>query len=496
MQPAAIDHELEALILSYHPIVTIETAEEERLGALLRNIATQLRMILFDWSATQGLVRVPGTAAFFGTVEPLGALQHVDGLSVESIVHLKDFAPFLETPSVRRSLRETAQRFAGTRSTLILSGTSLDLPEEIRSMAVNLAWQLPTPAELRRVLDGVVRTLRSRARIRVELTGEDVEQLTRALAGLTLAQARQTLAYAAIEDGCLDSRDIDGVLRRKAEIISEGGVLEFRPADHDAFEIGGFARLKEWLDRARVGFSPRARELNLPPPRGILLVGVQGCGKSLAAKFVASQWKMPLLKLDAGGLYDKYIGETEKNLRRAITVAESMSPAILWIDEIEKAFAMGGSAEADGGLSRRVLGTFLSWLQERRSGVFVVGAANDLSIVPPELLRKGRFDEIFFVDLPEPAEREEILRIHLRLRRQTPSQFDLGRLSAATAGFSGAEIEQVVISSLYRSIQQSQNLSTDLMLAEIAATVPLSKSRREDIEALRTEARGRFVPVS
>jgi SpoVK/Ycf46/Vps4 family AAA+-type ATPase len=321
-----------------------------------------------------------------------------------------------------------------------------------------------------------------------------MDALIRGLAGLTLNQARQALAYAVLEDGRLTVDDLQHIVDRKAQLIHDGGLLEFYPLEENRFEIGGFAALRTWLDRVHVGFEAAARAVNLPPPRGILLVGIQGCGKSLAAKYVARCWRMPLLKLDAGRLYDKYIGESEKNLHRVTGLAESMAPAVLWIDEIEKGFAQGG-AEADGGVSQRLLASFLTWLQERKAQVFIVATANDFDALPPELLRKGRFDEIFFVDLPDAAERDTIIRIHLRLRRQDPDRVDLGAVVAATGGFSGAEIEQAVIGALYRALHDQQALSTSLLLDEVRATVPLSVTRHEDVERLRAMAKGRFVPV-
>jgi len=258
----------------------------------------------------------------------------------------------------------------------------------------------------------------------------------------------------------------------------------------------GFARLKAWLERARIGFSAEAKAMNLNPPKGVLFVGVQGCGKSLAAKFIARQWQLPLLKLDAGRLYEKYVGESEKNFRRATEVAEAIAPVVLWIDEIEKAFASGTSSDADGGLSQRLFASFLTWLQEKKEGVFVVGAANDVKRMPPELLRKGRFDEIFFVDLPSRAERMQIVEIHLRMRKQDPALFDLAAVADATEGFSGAEIEQAVIAALYGVLTTKAVLTTEAVLEAVNATVPLSVSRREDIAQLREMARGRFTPVA
>jgi SpoVK/Ycf46/Vps4 family AAA+-type ATPase len=313
------------------------------------------------------------------------------------------------------------------------------------------------------------------------------------LSGLTLNQARQALAWCILNDGKLAADDVPLLIRRKGEAIQDGGLLEFYPPDENAFELGGFERLKAWLERARIGFGAEAQALGLAPPRGILLVGVQGCGKSLAAKVVARTWQQPLLKLDAARLFDKYVGETEKNLRHALDVAEAIAPSVLWIDEIEKGFAQGG--EGDGGVARRMLGSFLTWMQEHKAGVFVAATANDLSTLPPELLRKGRFDEIFFVDLPDAAEREGIFRIHLQVRRQDPAAFDLPALAAAADGFSGAEIEQAVIASLYRALHARAALSTGMLLEEIGRTVPLSVSRREDVERTRNTGRDRFVSV-
>jgi SpoVK/Ycf46/Vps4 family AAA+-type ATPase len=285
------------------------------------------------------------------------------------------------------------------------------------------------------------------------------------------------------------------VLNRKAQMIKEGGLLEYYPLADNRYELGGFANLKAWLQRAYLGFSQEARALNLTPPRGILIVGVPGCGKSLACKVIAHDWKLPLLKLDAGRLFDKFVGESEKNFRKAVAMAESMAPVVFWIDEIEKGMVAAGSGEADAGLSRRLFGAFLTWLQEKKQDVFVVATANDLSVLPPELLRKGRFDEIFFVDLPNEAEREAILNIQLGLRKQNPAAFDLKTVVPACDGFSGAEIEQAIVAALYRALAQKKPLDTALLLEELRQTVPLSVSRREDIARLRDTAAGRFVSV-
>ena len=286
------------------------------------------------------------------------------------------------------------------------------------------------------------------------------------------------------------------ILTRKVQAIKDGGLLEYYPLEDNRFELGGFVNLKSWLERAKVGFTTEAKALNLTPPRGIMLVGVPGCGKSLAAKAIAREWGLPLLKLDAGRLFDKFIGESEKNFRKAIEMAESLSPIVLWIDEIEKAMAAGGgSGDADAGLSRRLFGAFLTWLQEKKQDVFVAATANNLSALPPELLRKGRFDEIFFVDLPDKDERTAIWKIHLSLRKQTSTGFDLQKVVDASEGFSGSEIEQAVVAALYRALHRKQPLTTELLIEELSHTVPLSVTRSEDVQQLRASAQGRFVNV-
>src|SRR5687768_12683281 len=487
-------HDLKTLVRSMHPVVVIDTTEEERLDELLRALAADLRLPLFTWTVTRGLQRIDGTGMIHGTAEPRTLLRHLSTLTVAGIFHLKDLAAHLGNPETVRAFREAAQTFLRTRSTIVLSGGVAGLPGELTRDAVQLQLQLPDREEMRLHVQRVLKSLKSQHTFELSLGPDGMNALLQALAGLTLNQARQALAWAVFNDNKLSPDDIPELIKRKGQTIQDGGLLEFYPPDENVFELGGFERLKAWLARAHVGFGQEAQALGLRAPRGVLFVGVQGCGKSLAAKVIARTWQQPLLKLDAGRLYDKYVGESEKNLRKALDVAEAIAPSVLWIDELEKAFAATG--DTDGGLSRRMLGSFLSWLQEHRAPVFVAATANDLTGVPPELLRKGRFDEIFFVDLPTAAERAVIFRIHLETRRQDAAAFDLAALADATDGFSGAEIEQVIVASLYRSLHERQPLSTALLLHEAAQTVPLAVSRREDIDRIRETARGRFVPVA
>ena len=488
-------HDLEALIRSFHSLIAVETVEEERVRALVEEVAAKLSLPLFEWSVTTGFRRGYG-APIGNTEDALAALRHIDDLRLDAIYLLKDIAPHLGKPETARALRELADKLANTTSALVLTGEPIELPRDLDAAAVRFELQLPDEAERREAVRRVVDAMKARQPVQVDLSREDVMRLIQALSGLTLQQTRRVIAQAILEDGKLSPLDIERVIRLKGEIIERGGVLEFFAAEDNKFELGGFARLKSWLADARVGFTREARALNLAPPKGVMFVGVQGCGKSLAAKFIAREWKMPLLKLDAGRLYDKYVGESEKNFRRATRVAEAMAPVVLWIDEIEKAFASGTASDADGGLSQRLFASFLTWLQEKKEGVFVVGAANDLTRMPPELLRKGRFDEIFFVDLPTHDERKSILAIHLRTRRQEVGVFDLDGLATATEGFSGAEIEQAVISALYRALHAKAPLTTEGVLAAVASTVPLSVSRREDVQRLRAFSEGRFTRVA
>jgi hypothetical protein len=508
-------HDLRTLIRSSHPLVVIETVEEERVLALLQSVTAQERMLLFEWSVTRGLTRADeGATLSKMTATPLAVLQHLHGLTVEAVFWLKDLGPHLQDPAVCRQLRDVAAIYSRSRATCVLTGQPITLPLDLDKIAVRLDLKLPDRDELRSMLRGLLQSLGPRTTIRPRSTTrilssvreiaavanspfpQESDAILRALQGLTLHQARQVIAQCIVERGTLSADDVQTILKRKVQAIKDGGLLEYYPLEDNRFELGGFANLKSWMDRAQVGFTAEAKSLNLNPPRGIMLVGVPGCGKSLAAKAIAREWNLPLLKLDAGRLFDKFVGESEKNFRKAIEMAESLSPIVLWIDEIEKAMvAGGGSGEADAGLSRRLFGAFLTWLQEKRQDVFVVATANDLSSLPPELLRKGRFDEIFFVDLPDDAERESIWTIHLGLRKQDSKKFDLGKIVSASDGFSGSEIEQAVVAALYRALHQKTPLTTDLLIEELTHTVPLSVTRREDIDALRQTAEGRFVNV-
>jgi SpoVK/Ycf46/Vps4 family AAA+-type ATPase len=389
---------------------------------------------------------------------------------------------------------------------VVLTGLASALPEAIRRRASVIKLEPPTDHEYIQFVNALLADLRTRTPVSMELNAEQAAALIGHLRGLSLFEVRKVLTQAMLDDGKLSSGDFARVLRHKRELIEHSGVLEYFAAESALEEIAGLTRLKHWLTmRAPVFHDPtRAAEFGLSAPRGLLLLGVQGCGKSLCAKAVARSWNLPLLRLDPGRIYDKYLGESEKNLRRAIALAERIAPITLWIDEVEKVF--GPSQGEDSGAAQRLLGTFLTWLQEKHQSVFVIATSNDISRLPPELLRKGRFDEIFFVDLPDAATRAEILRLHLLERRRDPALFDLQELAARSEGFSGAELEQVVVAGLYGAFAEfcsradprastHQALAQRHLLEEIARTKPLSTTLSEPIEALRGWAKSRTVPA-
>ena len=375
-----------------------------------------------------------------------------------------------------------------------MTGADTTLPAELEPLFDVVELQPPSQHAYHQFVSSVLRDLRQRMKVEVELTSEDVAVLLSHLRGLTFFEIKKIITQAVIEDGRLDRDDIEAVLDAKKKVIQRSGVLDYYPAEETLQDVAGLEALKSWLRKRKAAFvdPDRAKKFGLSPPRGLLLLGVQGCGKSLCAKAVASEWGQPLIRLDPSNLYNKFYGESERNLRRAIRTAENMAPVVLWIDEIEKAFASGGN---DSGTSQRIFGTFLTWLNDKKESVFVIATANDISKLPPELLRKGRFDEIFFVDLPDARTRRAIFEVHLSRRGRAADRFDLPALAEATEGFSGAEIEQVVVSALYTAFSDGGDLDTDALLREAGATRPLSVTMAEKIDALRDWARDRAVPA-
>jgi SpoVK/Ycf46/Vps4 family AAA+-type ATPase len=487
--------DLAILFQSHNPLVLCETVEEKRLEALVRGVASELQLPVSTWSSASGLS--PCHPAEAGKTTDLGAaLREIRGCRGEGVWLLKDPQPHLENPATLRALRETAQEFAGSARTLVLVGPSLPTKPELDDLEIRFELDLPGPADLRRLVSDTVRRLaRESPGTRVELSRDDLEGLVSDLRGLTMFEAERALARAIVEDNALTSDDRPRVRESKKSLVESGGLLDFVAAPEGIDQIGGLGRLKKWIATRKVGFFPRPGEKPLEPPKGILLLGVQGCGKSLAAKAVAASWGLPLLSLDAGRLLAPYIGESERNLRDALKRVERMAPCVLWVDEIEKAFVSVRSNESDGGVSKRLLGALLVWMQERAEKVFLVATANSVEDLPPELMRKGRLDETFFIDLPSPAARSEIFRLHLSKRGEDPGHFDLNALVEASQGFSGAEIEQVIVSALYETRAAGIPLDTTSVLVSLRSTRPLSVVRAEKISALRAWASDRCVPA-
>jgi hypothetical protein len=487
--------DLELLIRAHYALIVVETNEPERAEELVRQAASQLNLHYYYWTRSKGVRRgnAAGDPYFEDTQEPVKALKYAEQDSA-GVFLFRDLAAYLEEPLVVSHLLDVVGLLEARRGALVLVGTNIRLPDALRPHATIFTLPAPGYDDYRLIVERMIREYSPRMKVTVELTPQERTRLIQNLMGLTLVEAEKIVTRQIVEDGVLRAKDIEGVIAAKRQAIQQDGLLEYYPPEHGLDAVAGLKGLKEWLAKRRavVTDHQRAMDFGLRFPKGILLLGVPGCGKSMCAKAVATEWGLPLLKLDPANLYDKYIGDSEKNFKRALHTAERMAPVILWIDELEKAFAQGGD-DADGGVSRRVFGSFLAWLQERRGDVFVVATSNDVSKLPPEFIRKGRFDEVFFVDLPTPAVRQSIFDIHLARRKQQSKQFDLSELSRASEGFSGAEIEESVVAGLFSAFAANTPLTTDLLLRELKTTRPLALTMTEKIGELRGWAQDRTV---
>ena len=491
--------ELDTLIRARYPLVYLVTWEEARLDAILEDLAREHGKSLVTWSVTRGLRRAGGArgAPVDGGKDPVEMLSQVERLPDPSLVVLKDFHPFLSDPTVVRALRELAQGLKSSFTTVILLSPTLTIPPELEKEVTVLDVPLPSARDLLALLKDIVTELRQSRSASVQMSKEDAEAIIKAAQGLTLSEAENAFAKAIASDGALGKDDVRLVLEEKRQVIRKSGLLEYYPADESLQDVGGLENVKTWLGRRTAAFGEAARRFGLPEPKGLLLLGVQGCGKSLTAKAIASTWRLPLLRLDMGRIFSGLVGSSEENLRKAIRVAESVAPAVLWIDEIEKGLSgSGSSGMTDGGVTARVFGAMLTWLQEKTAPVFVVATANRIEALPPELLRKGRFDEIFFIDLPTVAERDEIFRIHVGRRGRDPARFDLPAVARLAHGFSGAEIEQAVVSALYDAFAEGRDLEQGHLEHAVKETFPLAATMREEIERVREWARTRTRPAS
>ncbi|MEM7284622.1 MAG: AAA family ATPase [Pseudomonadota bacterium] len=486
--------DLRLVLQSKTPIIVIESHDEAQVLAMLADQVSHFRADsyrpIFRWTVTDGLQRLdielePQTF----TAEPTEVLKHIRALTRPGIYVLLDYHPFLKDPVHVRLLKDIAITSEALRRTIILISHEIELPGEIERLSARFELALPNSEERAKIVQEVTNEYASEnPGVSVKVDPKAFELLVKNLSGLTSSDTRRLARNAIFNDGAVSRSDLPQVMESKYQLLNTGGVLSYEYDTAKFSDIGGLKQLKTWLEKRKAAFRGN---IKLQKPKGIMLLGVQGCGKSLAAKAAAGVFGVPLLKLDFSVLYNKFHGETERNLRESLATASVMAPCVLWIDEIEKTIASGSE---DSGTSRRVLGTFLTWMSEKTKAVFVVATANDVRSLPPELMRKGRFDETFFVDLPTPSARMEIFRLHLEQREIDPATMDMVKLVKQSDGFSGAEIEQAIVSASYTALAHHRDLDTGLLVNELKGTYPLSVTMAESVAALRLWAKDRAVP--
>ncbi len=488
-------HELQTLLSSRVALIVIESREEARVLALVQETSLKVRVGrgwgVFQWTVTEGLRRIDIDLG--GAQRTLSApdqvLKHLKATPMAGIYVLLDFQPYLNDPVNVRLLKDIAQDYDRVARTVVLMSCDLTLPEELEHLAARLHLSMPSANERLMIVTRVAREWTAANPTKpVHLEPEALAKLVDNLNGLTASDAERLVRHAIFDHGTLTLSDMPGVMSAKYDLLNRRGSLSYEPATAKFTDVGGMQNLRHWLANRKPAFDGSAPELD--PPKGVLLLGVQGCGKSLAARAAAGIFGVPLVRLDFGALYTKWQGEAEKNLRESLQAAEGLAPCVLWVDEIEKALSGG---DGDSGVSRRVLGTFLTWLAEQRSRIFVVATANDITTLPPELIRKGRFDEIFFVDLPNPAARAEIIAIHAHKRGLAFNPAELAALAGRCEKFSGAEIEQAVVAALYSAHAAGKPVTAALIAQEMQTTRPLAVVMGENVAALRAWAAGRTV---
>ncbi|HEY6925432.1 MAG TPA: AAA family ATPase [Steroidobacteraceae bacterium] len=516
---------LKVLMDSSTPIVVMETVEETRAVRMVRACCSALNLAAFEWTIASGLVRCgsstiveiernafpPGgyragavddvaesAKALYDSRDPGKMLANLEGISVEAAFILKDLHRHMDDPVVVRRLRDVGQKFATNRRTVILTAPKISIPPELASLVEYLELPLPDRQRLRQIIDEVLVRISKAHTLQRRLDPSGVDTMADNLRGLTEEEAERAISQALVERYALCPETVTDVLEAKKALLRRSEMLEFVEVSDTLSSVGGLDNLKRFLAQRRGSWEEQARAFGLDPPRGVIILGVQGCGKSMCARAIAGEWHLPLVKFDTAAVYDKFIGETEKRIQKVFQVAEQLAPCVLWIDELEKVFAGSGpdSASADAGVSSRLLASFLSWMQDRKAPVFVAATCNNVTVLPPELIRKGRFDELFFVDLPNQGERKQIFSLQLARRKRNPASFDLDRVAAAARGYSGAEIDSAVQTAMYAAYSRKNDVSTQGLLDALEATVPLSTTRAEEIQELRDWARQRAVPAS
>ncbi len=480
-----------------NPLILIQTLEEEYAIETVRSAALSLKRDLQIWSAGYGVRTgyLEDEPAEVDTEEAVTGLCHFATAQNNPVCVALDMIPHLKKDLNLRIFRDCLKKITKRRGTLILIDSTQDIPHVIKDYAKTVPLSLPDEKEIEDILVYTLRRIHRKKPIEMGFSKKGIKAVIRNLRGLNRRQIELLIREAVVDDRKFDEEDINNILAGKRKMLQKGGLLQFIQTPLTLNEIGGMTNLKQWLKQRKNIFSEDRNAYGLTPPKGVLMLGVQGAGKSLCAKAVATAWQLPLLRMDPGALFSKYIGESEANLHTALEQVEQMSPSILWIDEIEKAFASAAAQSSDGGLSKRMFGTLLTWMQDHEEPVFIIATANDIEALPPELLRKGRFDEIFFVGLPKTGVRKIIFKIHLKKRSQDPAQFDLNELARASEGFSGAEIEQAIIASLYKAYADKRKMTQEDILETLRTSPPLSVTMREKIEALYRWAEGRCVPA-
>jgi SpoVK/Ycf46/Vps4 family AAA+-type ATPase len=476
--------EFELLLRARYSLIYIPTLEEERLEKTIQTIAQKLgNRNVYTWDFVDGYQDNPNNQGF-GRRNPLQALELVEKLPAQAgvIFILRDFHRFLDDVSISRKLRNLSRTLKAQPKNIVIISSGVEIPSDLTEVITVLEFPLPIAATIKTEIERLL------AASGQSIPEKLVNELVRSAQGLSLDRIRRVLGRAFATHGKLEPEDVELILEEKRQSIRQTQILDFYPATEQISDIGGLENLKDWLLRRGGAFSDRARAYGLPHPRGLLLVGIQGTGKSLTAKAIAHHWHLPLLRLDVGRLFGGLVGESESRTRQMTSLAEALAPCILWIDEIDKAFS-GAEGKGDSGTTSRVFGTFITWLAEKKSPVFVVATANNIQTLPPEMLRKGRFDEIFFVGLPNQEEREAIFQVHLsRLRSHNLKSYDIKRLAYETPDFSGAEIEQTLIEAMHIGFSQDRDFTTDDILEAASQIVPLARTAQEQIEFLQNWA--------
>jgi ATP-dependent 26S proteasome regulatory subunit len=484
--------ELMIFLKARYPVICINTLEEDRVEYVIRkNVKTNLNRSIYSWDFVDGYTNNPNNEGF-AKRNPLQALELVEKLNAETpaLFLLKDFNRFLTDLSVSRKLKNISRILKLQPKTIIIIGSELNIPEELQDLITVLQFQLPLENEINQELSRLIDSLN------ISIEEPLFESLSRACQGLSLERIRRVLSKIIATYKTIDNNSISVLLSEKKQIISQTGILEYWSVNEKIANVGGLTNLKEWLKKRKTAFSLQAADYGLPTPRGLLLVGIQGTGKSLTAKAISNDWQLPLLKLDVGKLFGGIVGESESRLRQMINIAETISPCILWIDEMDKAFNNSGS-KGDSGTSNRILATFTSWLSEKKKPVFVIATANDMDALPLEIIRKGRFDEIFFLDIPNKQEREEIFRIHLQeFRPNTWELFDYSKLVKLSEDFSGAEIRQSIIEGMYNAFAEKREFTTNDICIALTELVPLINYETKEMMNLQTWATSGLVRLA